>query len=96
MYWYAKNHHPNQIVVARLQTASFKWLYMSASWAQVILTPLLRRMIVFKRGTLYIFMVKIPTGGHCRPTSGEGSNAESKYLQKNLKKNITSLRIKRR
>jgi hypothetical protein len=61
----------------------------------VTLTPLLRRIKVFKRGTEKGEIEIIPFGGQFNPYSIEGAAALSKKHQKKLKKKKTSDKIKR-
>lgn len=59
-------------------------------WAQVTVTPELRRIIVFKRGTWNGLNGNTPLGGHIKPISIEGARLLWKNAQKNEKKNNIS------
>ena len=62
-------------------------------WAQVTVTPLLNKIIVFNKGTPKGLTKCIPIGDQVSPNSWAGTNAASKKVQKILKKNINSLKI---
>lgn len=61
--------------------------------AHVTLTPLLKRIIVFNKGTPKGFTKHKPKGDQTSPKSSIGTKAASKKVQKILKKNINSLKI---
>jgi len=48
---------------------------------------------VFNKGTLNGSKGLIPLGGQLKPTSPKGFKLKCRKVQKNLKKNITSLKI---
>lgn len=56
-------------------------------------TPLLNKIIVFNNGTPKGFTIIKPKGLHTWPKFSKGTKAESKKVQKILKKNINSLKI---
>jgi len=56
-------------------------------------TPLLNKIIVFKRGTPKGLTNIIPKGDQVSPKSCTGTKAASKKVQKIPKKNINSLKI---
>jgi hypothetical protein len=62
-------------------------------WAQVTVTPLLRRMAVFRRGTQKGSKGWTLTGGQTNPTSGVGTLEWWKKAQNQAAKNITSLKM---
>ena len=64
-----------------------------AIWAQVIVAPDARRMVVLSRGTSKGLIALIPTGGHTLPTSMLGLREAWKNAQKNAKKKKTSEQI---
>lgn len=68
----------------------------SLLWARVIVTPLLSKIIVFRRGTWNGLSNLIPVPGHTLPKTGEGDRELWKNPQKNPLKNSTSLIIKSR
>lgn len=59
-------------------------------WAQVIVTPEAKRMVVFNRGTSNGFSGVIPIGGQYPPSSGVGAKLEWKKAQKKPVKKSTS------
>lgn len=63
-------------------------------WHQVIDRPLNSKSAVFNKGIWNVFKGVTPTGGHWHPILWSGESLLWKNLQKNLKKNITSLQIK--
>lgn len=68
------------------------FLWRRAWWDQVKDAPDESSIAVFKRGTPHGFMGFIPVGGQDIPISEVGVKALWKKAQKNLKKNITSLK----
>lgn len=66
-------------------------LFSSTEWcAQVTLTPLANKMVVFSKGMLNGLKAQILVGGQDIPISWVGLNLLWKKAQKNLKKNKTS------
>lgn len=62
-------------------------------WAQVTVTPLVKRMTVFNNGTEQTDKGKMPLGGHERPSSTVGEREASQNAQKKETKKKTSDKI---
>jgi len=75
--------------------ASSQLSSIRAIWAQVMVAPDERRMVVFSIGTSKGLMASIPTGGQTLPTSTFGLNEAWKKAQKNAKKKNTSEQMNR-
>jgi len=67
--------------------------FIKKAWAQVKVAPLVRRTMVFNKGTAIGSITEIPTGAQDLPSSREGDNFLSIQVKKKLTKNITSLKI---
>jgi len=67
--------------------------FSKKAWAQVNVAPLVRRTIVFNKGTAKGSIIVIPTGAQVVPNSKAGDNFLSIQVKKKLTKNITSLKI---
>jgi len=93
--WRAVKRTPRRIVIAKLNI-DWEWFFsIRLWWVQVTVTPLLRRIIVFRSGTWNGLNGWAPKGGHISPISIEGARLLLKKAQKKEKKNKISDVIKR-
>jgi len=67
--------------------------FIKKAWAQVRVAPLVRRTMVFNKGTAMGSMIEIPIGAQDLPSSRAGDSFLSIQVKKKLTKNITSLKI---
>lgn len=84
---------PRRTVRINLIFDSFHFESIIDICLHVIVAPLERRTIVFRRGTSKGEMGTTPLGGQTDPNSIEGLREEWKNAQKKAKKKHTSLRI---
>jgi len=90
----AVKYAPRVTVTTKERCASSQSFSIRAMWAQVMVAPDERRMVVFSIGTPKGLMASIPTGGQTLPTSTLGLKEAWKKAQKKAKKKNTSEQIK--
>ena len=91
--WKYEKIIPSITVIINENKADLYLLLRIEWWDHVTVTPDLNRINVFKRGIWKGLNIIILVGGQVLPISTSGASLKWKNLQKNLKKNMTSLRI---